>query len=120
CMDVFFFSSGRRHTRFSRDWSSDVCSSAAFSHMVSNGRSAHCPVKSVTGRGTTSLLLERALSSEERRARFERETRPATFGHDAALDSRGQSLREMVRGVSIAVLGGVAAERSAPGGSWLP
>src|SRR5690606_34450426 len=27
CMCVFFFSSRRRHTRFSRDWSSDVCSS---------------------------------------------------------------------------------------------
>src|SRR5436309_3760914 len=28
CVDVFFFfSSRRRHTRFSRDWSSDVCSS---------------------------------------------------------------------------------------------
>src|SRR5207302_2636620 len=29
CMQVyfFFFSSRRRHTRFSRDWSSDVCSS---------------------------------------------------------------------------------------------
>src|SRR2546422_6846737 len=26
-MDVFFFSSRRRHTRCSRDWSSDVCSS---------------------------------------------------------------------------------------------
>src|SRR5690606_41207508 len=26
-MFVFFFSSRRRHTRFSRDWSSDVCSS---------------------------------------------------------------------------------------------
>ena len=26
-MVVFFFSSRRRHTRFSRDWSSDVCSS---------------------------------------------------------------------------------------------
>src|SRR5207302_7672542 len=26
-LDVFFFSSRRRHTRFSRDWSSDVCSS---------------------------------------------------------------------------------------------
>src|SRR5690606_40311423 len=26
-MLVFFFSSRRRHTRFSRDWSSDVCSS---------------------------------------------------------------------------------------------
>src|SRR5690606_41157387 len=25
--DYFFFSSRRRHTRFSRDWSSDVCSS---------------------------------------------------------------------------------------------
>src|SRR5436309_11842912 len=26
-MMAFFFSSRRRHTRFSRDWSSDVCSS---------------------------------------------------------------------------------------------
>src|SRR5690606_40299400 len=25
--ELFFFSSRRRHTRFSRDWSSDVCSS---------------------------------------------------------------------------------------------
>src|SRR5690606_27451834 len=27
CILAFFFSSRRRHTRFSRDWSSDVCSS---------------------------------------------------------------------------------------------
>src|SRR5690606_40736501 len=27
CGRSFFFSSRRRHTRFSRDWSSDVCSS---------------------------------------------------------------------------------------------
>src|SRR5690606_8302802 len=26
-LSMFFFSSRRRHTRFSRDWSSDVCSS---------------------------------------------------------------------------------------------
>src|SRR5436309_3672145 len=26
-LGIFFFSSRRRHTRFSRDWSSDVCSS---------------------------------------------------------------------------------------------
>src|SRR5690606_40615172 len=26
-IEIFFFSSRRRHTRFSRDWSSDVCSS---------------------------------------------------------------------------------------------
>src|SRR5690606_24392232 len=31
---IFFFSSRRRHTRFSRDWSSDVCSS----DLISQGR----------------------------------------------------------------------------------
>src|SRR5690606_40295187 len=31
----FFFSSRRRHTRFSRDWSSDVCSSDL--HLVARG-----------------------------------------------------------------------------------
>src|SRR5690606_39298989 len=30
---VFFFSSRRRHTRFSRDWSSDVCSSDLLQQM---------------------------------------------------------------------------------------
>src|SRR5690606_40475127 len=30
----FFFSSRRRHTRFSRDWSSDVCSSDLFSQVA--------------------------------------------------------------------------------------
>src|SRR5690606_39881703 len=30
---LFFFSSRRRHTRFSRDWSSDVCSSDLLSGM---------------------------------------------------------------------------------------
>src|SRR5690606_40030158 len=34
-MQLFFFSSRRRHTRFSRDWSSDVCSS----DLSPNGRS---------------------------------------------------------------------------------
>src|SRR5207302_7502717 len=31
---VFFFSSRRRHTRFSRDWSSDVCSSDLQSRLA--------------------------------------------------------------------------------------
>src|SRR5690606_40833785 len=31
----FFFSSRRRHTRFSRDWSSDVCSSDLYLILVS-------------------------------------------------------------------------------------
>src|SRR5436309_11859951 len=33
----FFFSSRRRHTRFSRDWSSDVCSSDLSSFSVCAG-----------------------------------------------------------------------------------
>src|SRR6266511_3405687 len=32
-MFFFFFSSSSRHTRFSRDWSSDVCSSDLESHQ---------------------------------------------------------------------------------------
>src|SRR5690606_39756623 len=32
---LFFFSSRRRHTRFSRDWSSDVCSSDLSRHRQS-------------------------------------------------------------------------------------
>src|SRR5690606_40114760 len=31
---VFFFSSRRRHTRFSRDWNSDVCSSDLFASSL--------------------------------------------------------------------------------------
>src|SRR5690606_40958720 len=34
CSVFFFFSSRRRHTRFSRDWSSDVCSSDLSIDMV--------------------------------------------------------------------------------------
>src|SRR5690606_39389433 len=33
----FFFSSRRRHTRFSRDWSSDVCSSDLVEHEAEDG-----------------------------------------------------------------------------------
>src|SRR5690606_40624950 len=45
----FFFSSRRRHTRFSRDWSSDVCSSDLWCIMTSH---VHLVV------GTTSPSLE--------------------------------------------------------------
>src|SRR5690606_40935479 len=39
----FFFSSRRRHTRFSRDWSSDVCSSDLWSGTLRGGSSAAGP-----------------------------------------------------------------------------
>src|SRR5687768_18273695 len=52
---VFFFSSRRRHTRCSRDWSSDVCSSDlaeagainygdAYRHLVRYARELELPV----------------------------------------------------------------------------
>src|SRR5256884_5852646 len=34
----FFFSSRRRHTRCSRDWSSDVCSSDLVTQAITDGR----------------------------------------------------------------------------------
>src|SRR5690625_5906697 len=34
---VFFFSSRRRHTRWPRDWSSDVCSSDLFTEFAEHG-----------------------------------------------------------------------------------
>src|SRR5690606_39543818 len=61
----FFFSSRRRHTRFSRDWSSDVCSSdlglivserlsAELSPVLGRARQAH-----QEGRDLGGLLSER-------------------------------------------------------------
>src|SRR5207302_3102134 len=40
----FFFSSRRRHTRFSRDWSSDVCSSDLGTLLERRGQSRRVPV----------------------------------------------------------------------------
>src|SRR5690606_28014592 len=40
-MSFFFFSSRRRHTRFSRDWSSDVCSSDLATSSVTS-RAQNC------------------------------------------------------------------------------
>src|SRR5690606_40482872 len=89
----FFFSSRRRHTRFSRDWSSDVCSSdlATPSSKLSNKAStprpsppkAPPPAKETPAAspsksppvsrcellfcGPPSQFVRRALRSEERR-----------------------------------------------------
>src|SRR5690606_40891729 len=38
---LFLFSSRSRHTRFSRDWSSDVCSSDLYESCLINIRSAY-------------------------------------------------------------------------------
>src|SRR5690606_40660206 len=64
----FFFSSRRRHTRFSRDWSSDVCSSDLSSRFVRKGldralrlSSARAIVRAPTPDMYVSLVASRLL-----------------------------------------------------------
>src|SRR5207302_8172772 len=52
----FFFSSRRRHTRFSRDWSSDVCSSD-LSRLLSQAPGTHtCTVATLPNLGMEQLF----------------------------------------------------------------
>src|SRR5690606_39445995 len=57
---IVFFSSWSRHTRFSRDWSSDVCSSDLLAPAGTCGRVGRlaAPVVPV-GQGGLVLLVER-------------------------------------------------------------
>src|SRR5690606_39532386 len=82
-LSFFFFSSRRRHTRFSRDWSSDVCSSdlkpvSQFHRLARRRWLARTPRKTSTrlrpARKRKNLLVGRSrsdrldrLRSEERR-----------------------------------------------------
>src|SRR5690606_39587439 len=56
----FFFSSRRRHTRFSRDWSSDVCSSDL---TGSHSYAPHAPDGLVVDLGDLAVAGERGLCS---------------------------------------------------------
>src|SRR5690606_40379887 len=58
----FFFSSRRRHTRFSRDWSSDVCSSDLAANGRSRGQSRRTPTSSAWSRSLSSGLYRRLRS----------------------------------------------------------
>src|SRR5258707_11395758 len=70
----FFFSSRRRHTRYWRDWSSDVCSSDLFNTFVSVGslfaleRTSDPPTMStqqVCSLGSSTASLDRLLEEPE-------------------------------------------------------
>src|SRR6266702_2798095 len=54
-MVFFFFSSRRRHTRWPRDWSSDVCSSD-----LNGGRMANQPPRLVLATGNAHKIAELA------------------------------------------------------------
>src|SRR5687768_18478931 len=65
-MCIFFFSSRRRHTRCSRDWSSDVCSSdLARVNLTWYSRPGR-PEKSITTRDSASSSGTYARSEERR------------------------------------------------------
>src|SRR6266436_1281596 len=110
----FFFSSRRRHTRCSRDWSSDVCSSdlAGGTSAPSNQRKAdnrakanlESAVKTVEREMASGAYLQLYVAGpEEARATFERmlpdRLKKAIAGHlSASLDSSElkHELREKV------------------------
>src|SRR5215217_8930391 len=60
----FFFSSGRRHTRYWRDWSSDVCSSDLSAMLASFGGTGLLALPRAERPAATADLVE---GSEERR-----------------------------------------------------
>src|SRR5690606_12992197 len=69
---TFFFSSRRRHTRFSRDWSSDVCSSdliVQHRELVA-GDIAHMPGMKPAGQVFEHLCLLRIGTAEPGRGRL--------------------------------------------------
>src|SRR5689334_24977872 len=72
-MEIFFFSSRRRHTRWNCDWSSDVCSSdltfvsILFISASFRRRARQSGEAIPRAREGTLVLLVRLLRSEERR-----------------------------------------------------
>src|SRR5690606_40394353 len=70
----FFFSSRRRHTRFSRDWSSDVCSS----DLSDPGTTLQALYSAIDARFDGPLFSSSAMRRQEWGRRF-----------GAALDRRG-------------------------------
>src|SRR2546429_5860802 len=64
---VFFFSSRRRHTRCSRDWSSDVCSSDLSARPRRNGAwYAHTKLASLIAGGAYHAPLRRGRADNDR------------------------------------------------------
>src|SRR5690606_41333884 len=69
-MFFFFFSSRRRHTRFSRDWSSDVCSSDLW--VTSSGHTAYNSDWSIDEENSTKPSLSKITSGNAETFRLER------------------------------------------------
>src|SRR5690606_37399131 len=72
---IFFFSSRRRHTRFSRDWSSDVCSSDLLASDYPNSYA----VSSGTSMATPNVAGSLALLQQYHQIKFGEYMRAATL-----------------------------------------
>src|SRR5690606_40507081 len=79
----FFFSSRRRHTRFSRDWSSDVCSSDL--GIVEDFQYLDIQI----GRSGTAVVVQQDLEAD---GAFDRRQLAVEQGPGQELDIAGQSL----------------------------
>src|SRR5436309_13798770 len=86
CFIFFFFSSRRRHTRFSRDWSSDVCSS----DLGVTRQSAPVPVLN-NARLLAALFADDSIKN--RRNTEAVETAPSVLVSARVLDHKPSSLR---------------------------
>src|SRR5690606_39560047 len=88
CMGrLFFFSSRRRHTRFSRDWSSDVCSS----DLVAAGLTHH-PYRSDV-HGLLEQGTKEAIILEGGHVQVPAEKRPAIVAKPATKGTRSEERR---------------------------
>src|SRR5690606_39812380 len=109
---LFFFSSRRRHTRFSRDWSSDVCSSDLSSSTyrplpgspgsATIGRSRDASI-SITFTYPASGSENRPSHSDSARARSRSEERRVgeEGGGRAAGDEENNSKDECMSGAAV-------------------
>src|SRR5690606_40972240 len=84
---LLFFSSRRRHTRFSRDWSSDVCSS----DLARWDGELPDPVLAAAGLDTVFTANNRTLPADEANAYGRMWMRPLRANRIAALLERGRS-----------------------------
>src|SRR2546429_2056547 len=98
CFLFFFFSSRRRHTRCSRDWSSDVCSSDLAEHTGNERIDTHARSGPFDGQrfgegghsGLTGAVSRDFKESYQRRKRADVDDAPiAPLDHVATKDPAG-------------------------------
>src|SRR5207247_7469764 len=99
---LFFFSSRRRHTRSTRDWSSDVCSSDLIGRhgaaLVPDHKTVltHCNAGALAtaGYGTALGVIRAACESGKRIDVFAGETRPRSEERRVGKECRSRRWRE--------------------------